>query len=152
MSAHHYSQRIKDAAAVLTLLIDEPAYAGHRWTWMTVGDALGLTIKDAKLVIYYLRETAANVSWSIGTHGSGWTFKPSTGLDAETLDGWINQYKHLLTRHETAAHAFGVLASVDPEPAEARFSREQAKLHGRIAVDLTDAISAMSAYRTGGLL
>lgn len=142
MTARPFTRRVRDAAAVLTRLIEDPEYAGQRWTWDTIGEVLELTLREAREVIYYLRDNASTFTWTVGTHASGWETMPSTSV-RESLDGLVNQQRHLITRIDSQKHAWEVLAKVDPDPRMARVAKRQAKMFTRMGETIEDAIEVL---------
>lgn len=148
MSRPTYSKKIIDAAGALTRLTKDPAYAGTKWTWYEIGDVLGLKIREAHQVIYYLRENAVDVGelWTVGTSSSGWLIEP-TGTAMVALDGLLNQQFHLCSRLEAQAVAWEVLAIADPDPKWSRAARRQQKMFSRWVEETRDNIEALQDLR-----
>ena len=134
--------RTVQLAATLSRLIDDPRFAGRRWNWVTIGQVLGCNQAEARQVIAYLRRNATDVVWTVGTFSSDWEIMPTAQV-REAVDGMVNQYRHMLTRMQSAQHTAAVLSVVDPDPGLARWMRRLERIHTRHIEDVEDLLEGL---------
>lgn len=132
-----YSKRVREAAETLVRLV-ETERAGETWTWGKIGEVLSLNHRQAKQVVYYLRETSEEFIWTVGVVPDYETMPTRSTRDAAS--GFLNQNRHLHTRVRSMARVCRVLHQVDPDPRWSRVMGRNAGQYERMAADIRDII------------
>lgn len=149
MARSKYSKKVRDAAATLITLVDNPKYAGTQWTWDDIGHLLGLNQAQSRKVIYYLREHHDDFVWTVGTYSTDYKSMPTTS-SIDALPGLINQYRHSLTRERSSQKVWETLAKVDPDPRWSKFAAREARWWERKADDTRDHLEHLVDEWGGG--
>lgn len=109
-----------ELAVELHKLAEHPRNQGMKWTWITIGTALGINAANAQRLVQWMRKHYIEMYWTVGIyetrdqHGNYQT--EATNQARVALDGMLNQQRHLVTRLETMKQGCETLARLDPDP------------------------------------